>query len=173
MQPDQPSIAFTAVDESHGPMLIGWLSQPHVRQWWGAPDVEVPSILEARDTGEADGYIFSVDGEPAGYIQSWLPTGFDSEPWAKDLTPDTPGIDIFIGAADLTGKGIAPAVIKAFAARLFAGTAPRIIIDPNADNSRALKAYAKAGFTPYGEWNDSSGRTILMELTRTEFERTR
>jgi aminoglycoside 6'-N-acetyltransferase len=170
MQPD-PSIAFTAVDESHLPRLFGWLCQRHVRRWWGEPEKELKLIRDGCLTGEVEGFVFSVDGEPAGYIQSWLPTQYESEPWAKDLTPDTPGVDIFVGPPDMIGKGVAPAVIRAFAARLFAGTAPRIIIDPDAENKRALRAYAKAGFTPYGEWNDSNGRTILMELTRTEFER--
>ncbi|WP_428426832.1 GNAT family N-acetyltransferase [Pararhizobium sp.] len=172
MQPDQ-TIAFAAVDESHEPMLFGWLSQPHVRAWWGEPQGELELIREGRATGDAQGFIFSVDGEPAGYIQSWLPTQYESERWASDLTPDTPGIDIFVGPAEMTGKGFAAAAIRAFVPRLFAGTAPRIIIDPDAGNTRALRAYAKAGFTAYGEWNDSAGRTILMELTRTEFERTR
>ena len=130
-------------------------------------------IREDRTTGETKGFIFSVDGEPAGYIQSWLPVQYESERWAKNLTPDTPGIDIFVGPAEMTGKGVASRAIRAFVPQLFAGTAPRVIIDPDAGNIRALRAYAKAGFTPYGEWNDSSGRTILMELTRTEFERTR
>jgi len=172
MQPDQ-TIAFVAVDESHEPMLLGWLSQPHVRKWWGDPQDELALIREDRTTGETKGFIFSVDGEPAGYIQSWLPAQYECERWAKDLTPDTPGIDIFVGPAEMTGKGVASRAIRAFVPQLFAGTAPRVIIDPDAGNIRALRAYAKAGFTPYGEWNDSSGRTILMELTRTEFERTR
>jgi len=170
MRPN-PSIVFTAVDESRMPTLFGWLSQRHVRQWWGEPDEELKLIRDGCLTGEVEGFVFSVDGELAGYIQSWLPTQYESEPWAKNLTPDTPGIDIFVGPPEMTGKGVAPAVIRAFAARLFSGTVPRIIIDPDAENKQALRAYAKAGFTPYGEWNDSTGRTILMELTRTEFER--
>jgi aminoglycoside 6'-N-acetyltransferase len=170
MRPD-PAIAFTAVDESHMPMLFGWLSEGHVRRWWGEPDEELKLIRDGCATGEVEGFVFSVDGTPAGYIQAWLPTQYDTEPWAEDLTPDTPGIDIFVGPPEMTGRGVAPAVIRVFAARLFSGTAPRIIIDPDAENKRAIRAYAKAGFTPYGEWNDSTGRTILMELTRTEFER--
>ncbi|CAN7277647.1 GNAT family N-acetyltransferase [Pararhizobium sp. LjRoot238] len=170
MQPD-PAIAFTAVDESHMPMLFGWLSEAHVRRWWDEPHTALKRIREGSAAGKVERFVFSVNGEPAGYIQSWLPTQYDSEPWAKDLTPDTPGIDIFVGPPEMTGKGVAPAVIRAFATRLFSGTAPRIIIDPDAENKRALRAYAKAGFTPYGEWNESTGRTILMELTRTEFER--
>ena len=172
--PNEPKhVSFAPVVDDHLPLLHAWLSEPHVRQWWGDPDKEVELIREGCATGEVEGFIFHVAGEPAGYIQSWMPFQYpEEEPWAKDLPADVPGIDIFVGPAELTGRGVASLALRAFAERLFAAGASRIVIDPDAGNRRAVSAYTKAGFVPYAEWIDVSGRTLLMELTRTEFERT-
>lgn len=172
--PNEPAhVSFVPVVNDDLPMLHAWLSEPHVRQWWGDPDKEVELIREGCETGEVEGFIFHVAGKPAGYIQSWVPAQYpDDEPWAKDMPADVPGIDIFIGPAELTGRGVASLAVRAFAGRLFAAGAPRVVIDPDAGNRRAVSAYTKAGFVPYAEWIDTSGRTLLMELTRTEFERT-
>lgn len=171
MPTDRAGVSFERVAESHLPMLLAWLSEPHVRQWWGDPDVELRLIRDGCESGEVDGFIFRIADVPAGYIQSWIPSQYDEEPWARDLPADTPGVDIFVGPPEMLGKGIAPRALRAFAARLFDEGAARIVIDPDAGNRRAVTAYTKAGFVPFGEWMDESGRTLLMELTRTEFER--
>lgn len=107
--PNEPKhVSFAPVVDDHLPLLRAWLSEPHVRQWWGDPDKEVELIREGCATGEVEGFIFHVAGEPAGYIQSWMPFQYpDEEPWAKDLPADVPGIDIFVGPAELTGRGVA------------------------------------------------------------------
>ena len=171
MRIEPADVSFERVAERHRPMLLAWLSEPHVRQWWGDPDVELGEIVDGCANGEVDGFVFHVKGEPTGYIQSWTPSRYD-EPWARDLPSDTPGVDIFIGLPEMTGRGVAALALRAFAGRLFDHGAARIVIDPDAGNRRAVRAYAKAGFVPFGEWIDESGRTLLMELTRTEFERT-
>ncbi|OHV79227.1 GNAT family N-acetyltransferase [Ensifer sp. LCM 4579] len=171
MPTDRAELSFEPVAERHLPTLLAWLSEPHVRQWWGNPDVELGSIRDGCESGEIDGFIFHIGGEPAGYIQSWIPSQYDEEPWAKELSADTPGVDILVGPPEMTGKGVAALALRSFAARLFEKGARRIVIDPDAGNHRAVRAYTKAGFVPFGEWIDESGRTLLMELTRTEFER--
>lgn len=171
MPTDEAKVSFERVEDRHLPMLLAWLSEPHVRQWWGDPEVELGLIRDGCKSGEVDGFVFYVANEPVGYIQSWIPSRYDEEPWAQDLSADTPGVDIFVGQPERTGKGLAPLALRAFAMRLFEKGAQRIVIDPDAGNRRAVRAYAKAGFVPFGEWIDESGRTLLMELTRTEFER--
>ena len=58
----------------------------------------------------------------------------------------TRGIDQFIGEADMLGRGHGSAFIRAFIDRLLANGAPRIVIDPDPANARAIRAYEKAGF---------------------------
>jgi aminoglycoside 6'-N-acetyltransferase len=140
-------IAFEPVCDAHLPMLARWLVEPHVRQWWGDPDVELELIRNGRESGEADGYVGLVDGAPAGYLQSWEPHKFPGvEPWIAELPAATVGVDIFIGPPDLVGRGIGARLIAAFVARLCARGHRPIVIDPDARNCRAIRAYEKAGF---------------------------
>lgn len=172
MPPEARSIRFEPVAESHLPMLHGWLREPHVRHWWGDPDEElalIRQILEEDDGTE--GFVVYVDNIPVGYIQSWRPANFDGThwieeaPWLRDVPCDTVGIDIFIGPANLIAQGVGPRIIRAFAERLFKGGVPRLIIDPDAANRRAVRAYEKAGFTIFGRHDGKSESTVLMELT--------
>ena len=172
MPPEATSIRFQPVAEDHLPMLHEWLKQPHVRQWWGDPDEELELIRQilTEDDG-TEGFVVFIDGAAVGYIQSWRPANFDSTPWVEEapwlrhVPRDTVGIDIFIGPANLTAQGVGPRIIRAFAERLFNGGVPRLIIDPDAANRRALRAYEKAGFTVFGRHDGKGESTLLMELT--------
>jgi len=166
------AIDFEPVAEAHLPMLRRWLEEPHVRQWWGDPDTEAELIRTGQESGEVDGYIVHVDGEPAAYIQSWHPSDHDDEPWQKDMPRDTVGIDIFIGRPEMTGRGIGPQIICAFARMLFQSGVPRLITDPDADNDRAMKAYRMAGFRKFAEYRGERRVTVLMEITPRTFLRT-
>jgi len=167
-----PAIHFEPVAEAHLPMLRRWLEEPHVRQWWGDPDTEVELIRTGQESGEVDAYIVHVDGEPAAYIQSWHPSEHDEEPWQKDMPRDTVGVDILIGRPEMTGRGFGPQIIRAFARMLFEAGVPRLIIDPDGDNDRAVKAYGAAGFTKFAEHRGEQGVTVLMEITPRTFSRT-
>jgi aminoglycoside 6'-N-acetyltransferase len=172
MPPEAGSIRFEPIAEGHLPMMHDWLKQPHVRQWWGDPDEELALIrrILTEDDG-TEGFIVFVDSAPLGYIQSWRPAKFagthwvEEAPWLRNVPRDTIGIDIFIGPADLVAQGVGPQAIRAFAERLFALGAPRLIIDPDAGNRRAVRVYEKVGFTTFGRHDGKSESTILMELT--------
>ena len=155
---------FEPVGEQHMSLLFDWLSQPHVRKWWGDPQRELELIRTGRRSGEADGYVATIAGTPVGYIQSWVPSEFDEEEWLKEQPEGTLGIDILIGDPDLTGKGLGPAMIGEFCARLRGDGAGRIVIDPDPANEHAVRAYHKAGFAPLAEYTSPSGRTLLMEF---------
>ncbi len=164
MPPEETSIGFQTVAEDHLPMLHGWLRQPHVRQWWGDPDEELALIrrILAEDDG-TEGFVVFVESVPVGYIQSWRPA--EESPWLSEVPRDTVGIDVFIGPANLIARGVGPQIIRAFAQKLFERGAPRLIIDPDADNQRAVRAYEKAGFTVFGRHEGEGESTILMEIT--------
>ncbi len=167
------AIAFEPVAESHFPLLRQWLMQPHVREWWGEPETELGHIRVDRSEEFVEGFVFSFDERPAGYIQHWQPRGDEKEEWQKQLSPGTYGIDMFIGPADMTGKGVGGKVLRAFAGRLFEKGAQRLVIDPDPHNTRAIRAYEKIGFRPFLrlEGENGSGGALLMELVRTEDKR--
>ena len=58
----------------------------------------------------------------------------------------TRGIDQFIGEPGLIGCGHGSGFIRQFTGALLASGIPRVVTDPDPDNGRAVRAYAKAGF---------------------------
>jgi aminoglycoside 6'-N-acetyltransferase len=61
-------------------------------------------------------------------------------------------------------------VTRAFCAWIFEqGLAARLVIDPDLKNTRAIRAYEKAGFVALGIVGDEKD-TLLMEMTRDAFE---
>ncbi|MBL3684142.1 GNAT family N-acetyltransferase [Sinorhizobium meliloti] len=94
--------------------------------------------------GEVDGFVFRVKGEPAGYIQSWIPSEYDEEPWAQGPVGRHARRRHLHRPPEMTGKGVAAMALRAFAARLFE-TAPRASSStPTPGNAAAVRAYAKA-----------------------------
>lgn len=161
------------------PLLRGWLAKDHVREWWSDPESELASIrakVEGRDKTRP--FIFSVNGKPTGYIQYWtvrdaLAAGYgDDEAWLFDLPEDAVGVDVFIGRDNSLDKGIGTAVLRAFLAELFARGFGMIVIDPDLTNRRAIRAYEKAGFTPFGRYEDKKGVTQIMQISSERFAET-
>jgi aminoglycoside 6'-N-acetyltransferase len=139
-------------------------SDPAVAQWWG--DVE-GSMEDALDTSE-DGahFVIEVGGEPAGYIQAYEET----DPMYRHA-----GIDISL-RGPWQGKGLGPEAIRVLARHLIDERGHhRLIIDPAAHNTNAIKAYERVGFRrvglmrryergPNGEWHDG----LLMDMLADE-----
>jgi aminoglycoside 6'-N-acetyltransferase len=163
-------IEFEPVAEKHYPLLKRWLHTPHIRQWWGDPDIElgyIVDMVEGRDTTKP--YIFHVNGEPTGYIQVWQIGPHQTEAWTKDnpwlmeLPSHAVGVDLSIGEADKLSKGIGPAVLRRFVDKLKAEGHTAIIIDPDPANSRAVRAYTKAGFRPMPELAGRNKDVLIMQ----------
>lgn len=166
------AISFRPVTEADLPTLAGWLRQPHLVEWWGDPDEELDLIRETiKGSDGTEGFLFLIDGEPAGYIQSWLPERYAHDakwlaeaPWLARVPKGALGIDIFVGDPECVGRGAGSAALSAFCRRLFAAGAPHLIIDPDSANLRAVRCYAKAGFRPYDRHEGPKETTLLMEL---------
>lgn len=161
---------FEPVTENDKPMLRDWLSTPDAQAWWGDPDHEIALIYDGEKTGESRGYIVHSGNGPFAYIQSWPcaaqpDAAIADEPWVRDQAPGTLGVDITIGRPDLLGKGLGSQTVRAFCQMLFDEGAPRLIIDPDASNLRAVRAYEKAGFSPFDTFTNPDGSvTQLMEM---------
>jgi aminoglycoside 6'-N-acetyltransferase len=159
------AVTFIPLAEEHRALLRRWLATPHAQQWWGDPDEELRLIYAIED-GEHQPFIACVNDKAIAYIQAWWPTKHPDYPWQNGMTPTTRGIDITIGEINNLGKGFGPMIVKHFAAKLFSEGATRLIIDPDKNNSRAIAAYIKAGFTPYDEYEGD----ILMEMLPEDFD---
>ena len=166
--PDE--IAFRPVRAADFPLLRRWLEAPHLREWWGDPDEElgfIRDMVEGRDTTRP--YLFALDGEPVGYIQYWFighhqnETWIKDHPWLAELPAETVGVDLSIGVAELLSRGIGSAALKAFIRRLRDEGHETIIIDPDPENKRAVRAYMKAGFRPMPHLVGRTGDVLIMQ----------
>jgi aminoglycoside 6'-N-acetyltransferase len=155
-----PKYAFHPMATDHLPMIRRWLETTDVVRWWGRPDEQYALVSGDLDHPDMDQFIVTVDDHAFGYIQcyalgSWN-QGFGSQP------PATRGIDQFIGAPDMIGDGHGAHFIRQFAEGLLTSGVPRVVTDPDPDNGRALRAYAKAGFQRDRIVDTPDGPALLM-----------
>jgi len=162
-------VRFDPVTAAHMDLLEDWLKRPHWREWWGDPETELSYIrdmIEGRDTSRP--FIFHIDNEPLGYIQHWFIGHHQTEewttdnPWLAELPSDAIGVDLSIADPDRLSKGIGSHVLRTFANGLVADGWQTIIIDPDPENKRAVRAYEKAGFRTMPELLDKASDCIIM-----------
>lgn len=161
---------FDPVTQDHLPMLAGWLARAHVQDWWEPAETElgyIRDMLAGRDSTRP--FIFSENGEPLGYIQVWFiadvqtPEWIEKEPWLADLPAEAVGVDLLIADETRLSKGIGSSVLGSFVDKLSSEGFEKIIIDPDPANTRAVRAYEKAGFVPLKEYKKSQGGILLMQ----------
>lgn len=152
---------FRPMTSADLPLLKRWLAAPHVVEWWGDAEEQFELVSGDLDEPAMDQFIVTTGDRPFAYIQCYNP-----EIWPEGglgLHPDgTRGIDQFIGEIDMVGRGHGSAFIRAFAERVIAGGAPRVVTDPDPDNARAVRAYEKAGFEKMHLVDTSDGTALLM-----------
>jgi aminoglycoside 6'-N-acetyltransferase len=156
--------AFQPMTSGHLPMIRRWLETPEVVRWWGQPDEQYDLVSGDLDHPDMDQFIVAMGDRPFGYIQCYsLSTwnqGFGPQPEAAR------GIDQFIGEPDMIGHGHGSDFIRQFADRLLAQGVPRIVTDPDPDNARAVRAYARAGFERDRIVETPDGPVLLMVRNR-------
>ena len=153
---------FRPVTEGDLPMLSAWFAEQHVAEWWDeGPDASIAEVREAIDSISTEPLIVELDGEAIAYLQSYDPHLEDDHPY-QDQPFGTLGLDLSIGKSELVGIGHGSALLSQFVEELFAEGVPRVIIDPDPANTRAVRAYAKAGFRPLGERDTIYGHVLLM-----------
>ena len=141
----KPRYEFRKVAGGDYPMLRRWLAEPHIEGWWGTPDEELALIEQDIATGPTDMRIVSLDGQPFAFVQDY-PAQHWPMPQYFDFPKDTRAIDTFLGDPAFLGQGHASGYLRQRALELLA-VYPKVVIDPSADNVRAVRAYRAAGFT--------------------------
>jgi aminoglycoside 6'-N-acetyltransferase len=151
------------------------VSEGIVSEWWGDPETEIAYIrdmVEGRDTTRP--FVFSVDGEPVGYIQYWFVGDFqnaswiEENPWLAELPSDAVGVDLSIGDPGRLSQGIGSGVLRASAERPAGEGYRTIVIDPDRANTRAVRAYMKAGFRAIPWLLGRTGDTLIMQYGLSE-----
>lgn len=152
---------------------VGWVAgiqaEPGVLRWWGPPD---EAELRRQADGSTDEVAFAIEegGEVVGFIQYYE----EEDPDFRHV-----GIDVFVGK-DAQGRGVGTDAVRTLARYLIDERGHhRLVIDPAADNARAIRTYEKVGFrtvgvmreywrSPAGDWRDG----LLMDLLARDLIRT-
>lgn len=148
----QSIISFRELGRSDFPLLQKWLAAPHVADWWNER-FDLAS-LEAKYGPAIDRsepihvYVIQRDGVPIGWIQWYRWRDFPEHAIQVGADRMSAGIDLAIGEADMTGRGLGPAVIREFGTHyIFINSdVDAIVADPSASNTRSVSAFRKAGF---------------------------
>ena len=146
-----------------------WLELPHVREWWDEyDDVEGHYLPRIEGDDPCRVFLILLDGEPVGMIQTYL-VGDDRDEWPSEIGSDEAGVDLFIGEAELIGSGLGPRAIRRFVEEIVFADArvTACIADPDARNTRSLRAFEKAGFERAGEFTrPDEPPQVLVRLRR-------
>ena len=158
-------VVLRPVTDADVPALGAILAEPAVASWFGVGD---PARIakEWVEDDEAVGFAIEHDREVVGSIQYY-----------EELDPDYrhAGMDVFL-ATRHHGKGLGPAALSLLARYLFEERGHhRLVIDPAAANTRAIRAYERIGFRPVGVMRDyERGRDgtwhdgLLMDMLASE-----
>lgn len=144
--------------------LVAILREPEVCRWW--PNFDREKVQHELLEPDDDLVVFTIEHDAA--IVGAIQYSEERDPMYRHA-----GIDLFLSAR-VHGQGLGPEAITALVRHLFEERSHhRIVIDPAADNIRAIRAYEKAGFRHVGlmqqyelgedgKWHDG----VLMELVR-------
>jgi aminoglycoside 6'-N-acetyltransferase len=149
------------------PRLAELGAAPEVARWWPGLTEE---HLARKAAGGREGlacFAIVVDGEVAGLVQYYE----EDDPEYRHA-----GIDLFLGAP-WQGRGLGTDAVRTMALHLTRDRGHhRLVIDPAAENTRAISSYERAGFRPVGvmreHWRGPDGSWhdgLLMDLLAREF----
>jgi RimJ/RimL family protein N-acetyltransferase len=159
-------ITFVPMTASHFPLFKKWLKAPHIQPYWSESDDEDELrdkfLTRLPDRGFSP-FIVEIDGQPVGYMQ-YYEACRAGDGWWPDAKPGVFGIDQMIGEPAWVGKGLAPVLIEEFIQMIATQeAASEIIIDPDPENHRAIRAFEKAGFIREGVVDTPNGKAMLMK----------
>jgi aminoglycoside 6'-N-acetyltransferase len=142
-------------------MLEHWLHTPEVVRWWGAPAEELALLRADMDEPGMTMLIVTGDDVPFAYAQHYAVHTWP-QPYLAHLPPGSRAIDAFIGEPAMLGGGHGSVFLRRLAEQLRANGARLVAIDPSADNVRAQRAYASAGFRGDEIVETDAGPAVLM-----------
>ena len=174
---DAPRFTFRPLTEADLPLLCEWLNRPHLQQWWRQGAVSLDAVRDAylpRAAGRdaAHPYLACLDGQPIGYLQSYVAAEGSGDWWPDAPGPGVLGIDQFLADGNRLGQGLGTAMVSQFVAFLMED--PRVTeirVDPRPSNARAIRCYVKVGFREVGPITTPDGPALLMVLKRRTFQK--
>ncbi len=151
---------FRSLRVTDFPLLLTWLSNDHVKEWWNDGDDTLEKVALHYGDEEPDvaRFILVESGEEGesliGYFQYYV------------VSSEVIGIDQYIGQVDRINHGVGTAAIRLFIEMIITRHEPQqIIVDPHPENKRAIRCYERVGFVYYAtEMTDNGGTAYMMRF---------
>jgi aminoglycoside 6'-N-acetyltransferase len=152
--------AFYEMTREDLPEVRRWLETPEVVRWWGQSDEQYALVSGDLDHPDMEQYIVALGDHRFGYIQCYVLNTWNHS--LGDHPATTRGIDQFIGVPDMIGRGHGSGFVRQFVEYMLNAGTPRVVVDPDPDNRRAVRAYIKAGFQSERLIETPNGQVLLM-----------
>lgn len=151
-------------------LLEHWDRQPHVIANAGEDGgFDWPTELPRRPPWR-ELLIAEHRGRPIGFIQIIDPHLEETRYWGE-IAPKLRAIDIWIGEAADTGRGLGRAMMRQALERCFADPAvTAVLVDPLTSNTRGHRFYQRLGFEPTERRTFGTDDCLVHRLERARWQ---
>jgi RimJ/RimL family protein N-acetyltransferase len=169
------NITFKPLCEADFKLLLQWLEEPHVKDWWDKDIHWTPDLiykkystytkgykLENGITRLINAYIIYADEIPIGYIQLYNAYDFLRSAPLLGLPSSLAAFDVFLGEKLFLNQGIGSRAITQFLNE-YATLYTHVFADPERTNVAAIRSYEKAGFKKAITQPDTNEVWLLRE----------
>ena len=155
MKSEKFEITFRPIGTEDVPNLVRWQRDAEVARWYwdvaDLPDGELKrkwTEIAKKTESKTDRFIIVVNGHDIGEIQVANLRDYP-ETAAEVGIPNAASVDLFIGEPEWRDRGIGSRALRQFVDKIvFSGPGiETCTIDPEPENTRAIRSYEKAGFT--------------------------
>jgi RimJ/RimL family protein N-acetyltransferase len=157
------TFTFRRAELNDDGLISRWFHSPHVSEFWGEASKNIRDFRNAM-TGVCALFNYWI-GQDDTIPFCLLITTDATRDTPEHLAPFLPEtgeactLDVLIGPSEYVGRGIATQMLESFLSHIqYQNRALRtVLIDPEANNSRAIHVYEKAGFQLVSEFVPSDG----------------
>jgi aminoglycoside 6'-N-acetyltransferase len=182
------NLHFYPLTHSDLSLLLNWLNKPHLKATWGESkqwsmgdiqDKYASYLYRYKINHEGQkrplhAYIIQLDNRSIGYIQFYDAFDFPRQGYTleeqlpssflKKSNKNLTALDIFIGEKEFIGKGYGPHILEVFCKKFIFDSFEACMVDPDLNNSQAIKAYKKAGFQLLTVINNETALLIKRKI---------
>lgn len=148
--------------QQHEALLKGWLSAPHVAQWWKNPERHLAIALNPSSSHQQS--IITVDEQAVGYVR-WQRASAKSLTKAglNQIPAGSIAVSILIGESSRLGQRIGPRALRLLLGELRRDPCIPLVkgVVP-LQHTAAIRAYEKAGFVRSHPYTPPDPRPYLL-----------